>query len=157
LVEGHGGDDSIFSDGGSDTIDGGAGNDTLDGGIGSDILRGGEGDDLITWRAADDVLVSGGAGEDTLACDLNLDLTAVDNALIQDIETIECDFLKLTLAADDILDLSSTTDTLKVLGNSRSSVDIVGAFTDEGVHDGFHQYQVGAATLLVDTAITDVG
>jgi hypothetical protein len=36
-------------------------------------------------------------------------------------------------------------------------VDIVGPFVDQGVHGGFHQYRVGAATLLVDTAITDVG
>lgn len=155
LIDAGGGDDRIFSDGGNDTIDGGTGNDTIDGGIGSDILLGGDGDDLVTW-SADDIRVSGDGGEDTLVCSGDLDLTALANNLIQEIEIIECNSSKLTLGSADILDLSSTTDTLKILGNKRSAVDIVGSFVDEGVQDGFHRYQVGAATLLVDTAITDV-
>ena len=48
-------------------------------------------------------------------------------------------------------------DTLRVLGNAGDSVNIVGSFVDQGVSGGYHRYQVGAALLLVDTDITDVG
>jgi Ca2+-binding RTX toxin-like protein len=155
VINGLGGDDRILSNGGNDTIDGGSGSDTLDGGAGSDILLGGDGDDILTWRGADDVRISGDGGEDTLKCG-DLDLRAVANNLIQDIEIIKCKSSTLTLNSADLLDLSSTTDTLKVLGNENTSVNIVGSFVDEGIHDGFHRYGIGAGTLLVETDITNV-
>jgi hypothetical protein len=43
-----------------------------------------------------------------------------------------------------------------VPGNAGDSVDIVDSFTDQGVAGGYHSYRVGAATLLVDTDITNV-
>ena len=155
VIDGLDGDDRILSRGGNDTIDGGSGNDNLDGGAGSDILLGGDGADVLTWRGTGDVRISGDGGEDTLKCG-DLDLTAVANNLIQDVEVIACKSSKLKLSSTDILDLSSTTDTIKILGNASSSVNIVGAFVDEGVHDGFHHYKIGAATLLVETDITHV-
>ena len=140
---------------GADRLFGGAGNDTLDGGTGGDVLRGGDGDDLLLWESAADLRVDGDAGKDTLQCG-DLDLTAVANTKIQDIERIACESSKLTLNSADILDLSSATDTLKVLGNSETEVDIVGAFKDLGVSGLWHQYKLGAAVLLVDTEITNV-
>ena len=37
-----------------------------------------------------------------------------------------------------------------------AKITVVGDFKDEGIHDGYHRYQIGAATLLVDTDITNV-
>jgi Ca2+-binding RTX toxin-like protein len=140
--------------GGADTLNGGGGNDTLDGGTGGDVLRGGDGNDLLFWESAD-VRVDGDGGKDTLLCG-DLDLTAVANGKIQDIETIACESSTLTLNKSDILDLSSTTNTLKVLGNLETEVDIVGTFKDAGISGHWHQYKLGTAVLLVDTEITNV-
>ncbi|WP_422039306.1 LamG-like jellyroll fold domain-containing protein [Roseibium sp.] len=68
------GEDSLFGGKGNDILYGGTGNDYLAGHVGNDILVGGEGadkirghdgDDLIVFDA-EDLLVSGGAGTDTL-------------------------------------------------------------------------------------------
>lgn len=146
LIEGHEG---------ADTLVGRSGNDTLDGGAGSDILRGGGGNDLLSWESADDVRVDGGDGQDTLQCG-DLDLTAVSNKKIQDVEIIVCESSTLTLNSADILDLSSTTNKLKVLGNNESAVDIVGSFQDLGISGRYHQYKLGAGMLFVETDITNV-
>ncbi len=52
--------------------------------------------------------------------------------------------------------MSSTSDTLKVLGEAGDSVNIVGNFRDLGVSGHYHRYKLGAAMLLVDTDIADV-
>jgi hypothetical protein len=52
--------------------------------------------------------------------------------------------------------MSSTSDTLKVLGEAGDSVNIVGNFRDLGVSGHYHRYKVGAGLLLVDTDIADV-
>jgi Ca2+-binding RTX toxin-like protein len=154
------GNDRAYGGGGSDRITTGGGSDTLDGGAGDDQLKAGSGNDTLYWQASDSV-VDGGAGTDTLRLKSgNLDLTAIGNAIIQDIERVNLTNAgdnRLTFREQDILDLSSSTDTLKVLGSVGDSVNIVGNYVDEGVSGGFHRYGVGAATLLVDTDIADVG
>lgn len=68
-IEGGGVNDSLSGGGDNDTILGGSGNDTLDGVQGNDSLDGGSGDDLIFGGDGNDTLVAGnntGAG-DTLA------------------------------------------------------------------------------------------
>jgi Ca2+-binding RTX toxin-like protein len=153
------GRDSVTGGAGNDRIETAGGNDTLDGGAGADTLIAGNGDDTLFWQASDTV-VDGGDGNDILRLRSgSLKLTAIDNATIQDIETVNMSNggdNRLTLSAQDILDLSSTTDTLRVLGGSGDSVNIVGAFVDEGVSGGYHRYSVGSATLLIDTDITSV-
>jgi len=88
IIEGRGGDDSIYAGWGDDTIDGGDGVDILFAGRGDDEVSGGEGDDSI-WGdegqdslygnfgddkivggAGDDLLI-GGAGNDSLIGDQN--------------------------------------------------------------------------------------
>jgi len=163
-LRGGGGDDYIQGDSGNDLLEGGAGNDELTGLSGSDIQRGGAGNDKLDW-SPDDVLVDGGSETDTLKARgwPELDLTAVPNDKIVDIEVIDLPHSPsqprasvLTLARSDILDISSSTNTLKVLGDADDSVNIVGSFRDQGVSGGFHRYKVGTATLLVDVDITDV-
>ncbi len=154
------GDDRAYGGGGNDRIVTGDGRDTLDGGSGDDQLEAGSGNDTLYWQASDSA-VDGGSGTDSLRLKSgNLDLTAVGNAIIQDVETVNLTNAgnnRLTLRAQDILDLSSSTDTLKVLGSAGDSVNIVGNYVDEGVAGGYHRYGVGTATLLVDTDITNVG
>jgi Ca2+-binding RTX toxin-like protein len=174
------GDDSFMGGAGDDTmngghfygddfLDGGTGADLLEGGWGADTLLGGYGNDVIDWgdlpygEERTDV-VDGGGGYDRLRIAYSsLDLTAVANDLISNVEVIQLFDSRyqkanqvLTLNKNDLLDLSSTTDTLKVLGERGDSVNIVGAYEDLGVSGGFHRYQVGAGILLVDTDITDV-
>jgi Ca2+-binding RTX toxin-like protein len=153
------GRDSVTGGAGNDRIETAGGNDTLDGGAGSDTLVAGDGNDTLFWQLSD-ARVDGGAGNDVLRLRSgNLNLTVVDNATIQDIETVNMSSggdNRLTLSEQDILDLSSTTDTLRVLGRPGDSVNIVGVFEDEGVSGGYHRYSVGSATLLVDTDISSV-
>lgn len=153
------GNDHVSGGGGNDRLITAGGNDILDGGAGVDKLDGGSGNDLLYWDASD-ARVNGGGGTDTLRLGAgSLDLTAIDNARIQNIETINMTNggnYRLTLRSSDILDLSSSTDTLRVLGNAGDSVNIVGSFVDRGVSGSYHRYTVGSATLLVDTDITSV-
>ena len=153
------GRDRVDGGEGSDTIATGGGNDILDGGSGDDSLAAGGGNDTLYWEASDS-RVNGGAGTDRLRLRSgDIDLTAVDNAVIRGVEIVDLTdggANRLTLSAQDILDLSSSTDTLKVRGSAGDTVNIVGRYVDEGVSGGYHRYGVGAATLLVDTDITSV-
>jgi hypothetical protein len=91
-----------------------------------------------------------------VAAGSNLNLTATGNTRILNIEQIDLSAPgnnSLTLNVSDLLDLSSTTNTLKVLGNAGDSVDIDGKFTVRGVSGDFRTYKVGTGTLLVDTDI----
>jgi Ca2+-binding RTX toxin-like protein len=154
------GKDTLMGGNGSDSLDGGAGNDTLDGGSGNDALKGGGGNDALLWDSADSSGVNGGAGNDFLWLNQgDLNLTQIYNGMIQNIEIVDLASSgenHLTLNQRDILDISSTTDTLRVLGGAGDSVNIVGSFSDLGVSGGYHRYKVGSATLLIDTDITDV-
>ena len=90
-----------------------------------------------------------------------LDLTAVDQTKIQNIETIDLTGTgnnTLKLNVNDVLDLSSTTNTLLVKGNAGDVVNLVGLWTpgaDQSV-DGqaYHQFTLSSATVLVDTDVT---
>ncbi|SGZ91413.1 Flagellar hook-length control protein FliK [Bathymodiolus thermophilus thioautotrophic gill symbiont] len=121
----------------------GLGNDVLTGNGGADVFNAGKGDDIIIINAdnlaklsskvlSSDLLarVDGGGNTDTLklaGADLNLDLTQIDNGRIQDIEIIDLtgsgnNTLKLNL--NDLLDISSSTNVLKVIGDAGDKVDI---------------------------------
>jgi Ca2+-binding RTX toxin-like protein len=156
LLEGVAGNDSLSGAAGNDTLDGGLGDDALDGGAGRDSVNGGAGADMLVWSSTDSF--DGGADTDTLvvAAGSNLNLTATGNTRILNIEQIDLTAPgdnSLTLNVSDLLDISSTTNTLKVLGNAGDSVDIVGTFTVRGVSGDFRTYKVGTGTLLVDTDI----
>jgi len=63
----------------------------------------------------------------------------------------------LTFNSKNMLDISSNTNVLKVLGDAGDSVNIVGGFNDLGVVGAFHRYELGGgAVLLVDQDITSV-
>jgi len=134
---------------------------SVSGAGGADVLKGAVGDDVLVFDSADR-LVDGGSGEDTLqfvSTGQLLDFTAIANNRHTGIETIDLTGTgnnSLTLATLDLLDLSDSTNTLRVDGNTGDSVNAMGVWTDGGVAGGYHTYTQGAATLLVDVDVTAV-
>jgi hypothetical protein len=146
-----------------EVISGGAGNDTLAGNGGNDLLLGGDGDDVLQLNQSnidslqdpvtDGILaaVDGGAGVDTLmllGSSLHVDFTSIDNDRVTDIEKIDITGSgdnALSLTANDVLDMSSTTDRLYIDANSGDTVNATG-FT----HSGTSQV-VGSVTYDIYT------
>ncbi len=134
----------------------GDGDDKMVGHGGADVFHGGAGNDIIRVSSLDFQLVDGGAGKDRLALagsGLNLDLADV-RGKINDIEVINLTGSgdnTLTLTALDLLNLSSTSNTLKVTGDAGDHIVGLGSgWTDGGVNGGnFHIYTQDAAVLLV--------
>ena len=154
------GDDIFTGTKAAESFEGGDGNDRMIGRGGADSFDGGTGNDYI--RISDDSFewADGGADTDILGLagsGFNLDLSSViDN--IHSIETISLYGIgdnSLTLTSQDVLDLSDTTNTLKVKGNAGDSVvGLSGGWTDGGVHGNFHTYTQGEAVLLIGVDVT---
>jgi Ca2+-binding RTX toxin-like protein len=159
-------DDSLTGNGGNDALNGGAGNDTLVGGAGADNQQGGLGDDLFQLTTlvefAAGELIDGGAGSDTLqlgGAAQTLNLTLIANNRITGIEVLDItgsDNNTLSLNLADVLDLSFTTNTLRVDGDAGDVVNSAGQGWTVGAEQlaGYTTYTFGAATLLIDTDIT---
>jgi Ca2+-binding RTX toxin-like protein len=73
VVNGEGGNDTIFGGRGNDRLNGGDGNDRLYGGIGDDQLRGGAGDDRLSGGFGADSELDGEAGNDFVRGDATID------------------------------------------------------------------------------------
>ena len=124
------GDDTLTGNGGMDTFSAGIGDDTI-------IINQSNIDALEATGAGNRARVDGGGDVDILALDgagIMLDFTAIANSRIQDIETIDItgsgdNTFELNL--NDLLDSSSSTNILKVLGDSGDSVIATG-FADSG-------------------------
>ena len=133
----------------------GGGHDLLIGHGGADVFEGEAGNDYIRVSDLGFDSVDGGTGKDILGLGgngLNLNLTDMGNK-ISDIETI---YLfgtgdnTLTLTGADVLNLSSTSNTLKVNGNTGDQIDGLNhGWKDGGIHGGFHTFTHDAAVLLV--------
>ncbi|OKH29182.1 calcium-binding protein [Chroogloeocystis siderophila] len=158
------GNDLLLGTNDDDILVGGLGNDTIRGGAGRDVLIGGAGNDVLSYGAIDRRL-DGGSGTDTLAVDIsgvNIDLTTTPNNRITGIEIIDLagtgnNTLKLTRL--DLLDLSETTNQLIVKGNTGDAVtSTLQGWSDRGTTNFggvlYDRYTSGAATLLIDTDIT---
>jgi len=136
---------------------GGGGNDILIGGGGADSFNAGSGNDTIQVTNLRFRAVDGGSGTDTLALtgkNLSLDLSA-KHGLIQDIENINLTGTgnnTLVLSVTEVLNLSSTTNTLKIVGNAGD--EVLGISSKDGWVQGadqgnFQQFQNGNAIVLV--------
>ena len=119
---------------GADAMVGGQGNDILVGNGGADVLVGGAGDDTLSVSSLGFARAMGGGGTDTLSLagsGMTLDLAAIANTKLQDIERIDLTGTgnnTLRLTALEVRNLSATSNTLRVLGNAG---DVV-AFDDAG-------------------------
>ena len=158
-LQGLGGDDTIVGLSGADLLSGGEGNDDLDGDAGVDQLRGGNGNDFLYWDSAD-TQVYGNAGLDTvIVASGSLDLRGVPDGKLLDVERFSLAGgagQVLTLASADVLELSSTTDTLRVLGGASDRVDVIGNFTELGTSGGFTTYKLGGGAKLIVESHVDV-
>ncbi len=149
------GNDELTGTKAAERFDAGAGNDKMIGRGGADTFYGEAGDDYIRVSDLKFQWVDGGDGRDTLGLGgngLNLDLASV-NGRISDIETI---YLygtgdnTLTLTALDVVELSSTSNVLRVNGNEGDRVvGLSNGWDDSGIHGKFHTYTQGEAVLLV--------
>lgn len=154
------GDDNFTGTLATESFEGSDGNDRMIGRGGADSFDGGAGNDYVRISDATFQLIDGGSGTDTLGLagsGFNLNLSTV-HGKIYGIETISLYGVgdnTLTLAAQDVLDLSNETDTLKIKGNSGDSVIGLGSgWTDGGVYGNFHTYTHGDAVVLVGVDVT---
>jgi Ca2+-binding RTX toxin-like protein len=156
---GNGADNELRGRPGGDALFGREGDDTLRGGAGADRLDGQGGDDILFFRPVD-IRLDGGGGFDTLMLTGGLDLRLMRLMRESEVAGIECLDMRdgsdnlLTVNARAVLDMSSTMDTLQVLGDAGDIVAIRGDYEDLGASGSFHAYRVGAATLLVDSDVT---
>ena len=123
VIPGTPGDDILTGTSAADRFEAGDGNDRMIGRGGADEFLGEAGDDYIRVSDLDFESVDGGIGNDTLALgDSGLNLNLTDMAgKISGIETIRLFGTgdnTLTLRAADVLNLSDTTNTLRVNGNA---------------------------------------
>jgi Ca2+-binding RTX toxin-like protein len=159
-LQGRGGDDAITGGGGADVLSGGDGNDELEGDAGADQLRGGAGNDRLYWDASDTVVDGGDGLLDTLIVRSgNLNVPGLPDGRVIDIERISLagagsQFLTVTRA--EVLALSSSTDTLRVLGGPTDSINVIGNFVEGGTSGGFTTYSLGGGAKLIVESEIDV-
>ena len=127
-------------------------------------LRGGLGDDILAISDLAFQRVDGGAGTDTLRLDgtgLALDLTAIGNEALQDIEVVDLTGSgdnSLTVNANEVFNLSGNANTLRVTGDSGDALNLVGSWTNTGTTDiggvTHDVYSTGNATIQVEQDVT---
>ncbi|WP_260417854.1 calcium-binding protein [Pseudomonas cichorii] len=115
VLNGLGGDDSLYGLSGNDTLNGGAGKDKLYGGAGADILDGGAGDDSLYGDAGNDTyLFYRGAGQDWIS---DYDNTAGNLDVIKLAEGLKPADIQLTRSLNDLyVGIAGTSDRLTVSG-----------------------------------------
>jgi Ca2+-binding RTX toxin-like protein len=152
---------------GNNTIIGNAAANVLDGGGGDDSLRGGAGNDSFIWDPADITEVSGGAGNDTLkltGSGQSLDLAGKAGTLYTGLEAIDLAGTgnnSLTVTAQNVVDLSDTTNQLTVTGNAGDVLTSTGQGWIPGADQTiggilYHNYTSGAAALHVQADVTAI-
>jgi hypothetical protein len=159
---------------GNDILSGTAANDVIFGGLGNDVITGNGGIDRIAGGAGNDTLiisnasfgrVDGGADTDTLrlAGAFTLDLSELAAVAIKDIEVIDLVAGSLnnmlTVTQQTLMNLSTTTNRLTVLGDSGDTVNAsgftaTGSATDNGIT--YTTYTNGAAKLWVQQGVNVV-
>ncbi|MEM9968112.1 MAG: hypothetical protein AAF755_08445, partial [Pseudomonadota bacterium] len=143
-----------------DVIVAGLGSDTLIGNGGADVLRGGGGDDILAISDLAFADINGGTGTDTLRLDgsnQTLDLTTLDNTSLTEVERIDLSGNANTLVLNDLelLRLSDTSNTLRVLGTAADTVTVNGpGWASAGTISTFDVYTNGEARLEVAQVAT---
>jgi hypothetical protein len=151
----------------ANVLNGGGMADTINGSGGADQLRGFAGNDMLIIGDASFVRVDGGAGTDTLrmagTSGFTLNLSTLAAGAIKDIEVIDLVAGSLgnilTVTQQTLMNLSTTTDLLKVTGDGGDTVNAAGFATSGGIIENGINYTVfnnGAATLWVQSGVTVV-
>lgn len=148
----------------ANVLNGGSLADTINGLGGADRLRGFGGNDTLIIGDANFVRVDGGTGADTLRLagptGFGLNLSTLAAGAIKDIEQIDLVAGSLnntlTVTQQTLLDLSSTSDLLKVFGDSGDTVNATGfvtggSQTENGIT--YNVYTNGSATLWVQDGV----
>jgi hypothetical protein len=150
---------------GGNNLNGGSLNDTINGQGGADRLLGFAGNDTLIIGDANFIRVDGGTGTDTLRLagpgGFSLNLSTLVTGAIKDIEQIDLVVggslnNTLTVTKQSLLDLSSTSDLLKVFGDSGDTVN-AGGFTAGSIltdnNITYNVYTNGSATLWVQQGV----
>jgi Ca2+-binding RTX toxin-like protein len=147
----------LVGGGGADTLKGAAGADNLNGGTGTDKLFGDTGNDILVWSAGD--THNGGTGIDTLKLPGSLNLTTTPNARTAGIERIDMTGggnATLTVNASDVLALSTTSNTLTILGNAGDTVNLMGPFARQSNVGNFEVWKYGSALVQIELELNVV-
>ena len=152
--------DTLTGTAGADVIIGGDGNDTITAGGGADIVKAGRGDDIIKVSDLSFHLIDGGNGSDTLeltGASMTLDFRNLAGTL-RNIEVINLRGSgdnTLQLSKLDLLNLSSTSNFLRVDGDAGDTVDALGSgWVADGSSGGYDIYVNDNAILLIGFNLT---
>ena len=113
------------------------------------------GDDTIAVSKNDFLRIDGGAGTDTLELTQSLDFTATGDSKIRDIEIISIgdSGAEITLGKSELINLSSSTDTIRIDGTDGQVNVFEDGFSQQAdvTIDGtvYHVYTNGNATLQI--------
>ena len=138
----------------------GQGNDTLIGAGGADVLLGGAGNDTLSVADLTFARLDGGSGIDRLVLSgagMALDLASIANTRLQNMEVIDLTGTgnnSLVVSALEVLNLSSTSNALKVDGNAGDSISLAGQgwfFADTS--GGYRTYTNGQASVQVASPV----
>jgi Ca2+-binding RTX toxin-like protein len=145
----------------ADVIVAGQGDDTLLGLGGADALEGGSGNDRITVTDLAFLRVDGGGGTDTLALattGLTLDLRAIPDTRLQGIEAIALGSNTLRLTALEVLNLSDTSNALRVSATQAGLLRFEDAgWSNLGSTGGITTFANGQARVLLSEAAFQLG
>ena len=159
--------DTLTGTAGKDVLIAGTGNDILVGAGGADVLRGGEGDDILAISTSDFIRLEGGSGTDTLRLDgagMSLDFRTLADSTVTEIEHIDLNKNgnSITLDKLEVLRLSDSSNTVRILGDATDTLDLSGfgwtagtAVTDAG--GTFDVFTDGQAAVQVQQGVTRVG
>jgi Ca2+-binding RTX toxin-like protein len=151
--------DRLFGNAGDDMLSGGQGDDTLNGNVGSDSISGGAGADIVNVDAFDFASLDGGSGIDRMVLKgsgINLDFRSFEDSRISSIEVLDISGAganQVTLAAADVIAMSSTTGALVLHGGADDSVRLVGDW-EVAPLDGYELYSLAGATVLAAAALS---
>lgn len=146
----------------TETLIGGRGDDELVSAGGADVLVGGAGDDVVSIIDGGFFRIDGGTGTDTLRLEgggFSLDLANFFDVALTGIEVVDLTGdgdNGLFLSTHELLALSPTSNTLRVLGDAGDQLvaDLTGAgFIDEGSDGMVTTYSNGVARIVVDDAV----
>ena len=143
-----------------DILIGGQNDDTLTSDGGLDVLYGGEGNDTLIVTGSEFQRVAGGTGVDTLSLSgssITLDLTTIADNRIVDVEVIDITGSgsnSLMLDFLEVVNISSSSNTLRVIGQADDSVAIDAEWTEQAISmiDGTNHRVFSQGTAILQVA-----